>query len=151
MDRRVVLVSAGEATVERRVLRPGREVWKLGVLPPIELRRMYEAADLGVVPSVSEEVFAVAAVEMMASGLPVIASRAGGLPEVLDDGVNGRLVDIPNGVESWSEAIAGLLADVEERARLGAAARATALDRYSLERAQQNWTHVLGQLMAGDA
>ncbi len=143
---RVVLLSAGEPRHERRTLAPGREVWNLGLLPPADLRRLLGAADLGVVPSISEEAFGLAAVEMMASGLPVIASRAGGLAEVIEDGITGRLVDLPNAVDSWVDSITSLLADARARATLSEAARAAVLGRFTGERAQRAWSRVLVQL-----
>jgi len=146
VDRRVVLLSAGEPRQERRTVAPGREVWNLGLLPPTELRHIYGAAEIGVMPSVANESFGLACVEMMASGLPVIASRAGGLAEIIEDGITGRLVDLPNAVDAWVDAIASLLADAGARATLSAAARAAVLHRFTGERAQEEWTRVLLQL-----
>ena len=143
---RIVLLSAGDPDVRRLDLAPGCESWSLGRVPPDELVHLYAAADLGVVPSVSEESFGLAALEMMASGLPVVASRIGGLPEFLDDGVTGRLVDIPNGVDSWADVIGELIADVEARLTLGRAARSVVLQRFTRERAQEAWTRVLMQI-----
>jgi spore coat protein SA len=143
---RIVLLSAGESQVRRVVLAPGRELWSLGLVPPGELAHLYSAADLGVVPSVSEENMPLAALEMMATGLPIVASRVGGLPEVLEDGVTGRLVDIPNEVDAWAAAISDLLSDAESRLTYGEAARTTVLQRHTFERAQNAWTRVLTQL-----
>jgi spore coat protein SA len=144
----VVLLSAGEARRERRVLGHNREIWNLGQLPPDELNKMYGVADIGVVPSVVEESFSLASLEMMACSLPVVASRVGGIPEVVSDGVTGWLVDPPNSVDSWVEALVSLLADAEQCAKLGATARADVLERFTPERAQENWSRVLHQLVS---
>ena len=144
--RRVVLLSAGEPRPDRRVLAHNREVWNLGLLPPDELHKMYGIADVGVVPSVVEESFSMASLEMMACSLPVVASRVGGVPEVINDGVTGWLIDIPNAVDSWVDALVGLLTDAEQRSKLGTAARAAVLERFTAERAQENWSRVLNQL-----
>jgi glycosyltransferase involved in cell wall biosynthesis len=145
-DRRVVLLSAGEPRTERRILVHNREVWNLGLLPPDELHKMYGVADAGVVPSVVEENFPLASLEMMACSLPVIASRVGGVPEVISDRVTGWLIDIPNAVDSWVDALVSLLTDAEQRSKLGAAAMASVLERFSAKRAQENWSRVLNQL-----
>jgi glycosyltransferase involved in cell wall biosynthesis len=75
---------------------------------------------VSVIPSL-EEGFGIPAAEAMGCGVPVVASDAGGLPEVVEDGVTGRVV--PKGdSEALADAIAGLLADDALRARMGAAA-----------------------------
>ncbi|MGQ9591996.1 MAG: glycosyltransferase, partial [Planctomycetota bacterium] len=71
--------------------RAGPRVRTLGVVPQAELAAWYRAADLFVLPSASEGC-PVSAEEALACGLPVVASRVGGLPEIVDDGVTGRLV-----------------------------------------------------------
>jgi glycosyltransferase involved in cell wall biosynthesis len=144
--RRVVLLSAGEPRPERRVLAHNREVWNLGRLPPDELHKMYGVADVGVVPSVVEESFSLASLEMMACSLPVVASRVGGIPEVINDGVTGWLIDIPNAVDSWVDALVSLLTDAEQRCKLGAAAMASVLERFTTQLGQENWSRVLNQL-----
>lgn len=62
----------------------------LGPFPADEIARWYEAADLVIHPSLSEGLPNVV-LEAMASRRPVVASRVGGLPEVIEDGRNGRL------------------------------------------------------------
>ena len=144
--RRVVLLSAGEPRPKRRVLAHNCEVWNLGLLPPDELCKMYGVADVGVVPSVSEEGFSMASLEMMACSLPVIASRVGGIPEHINDGITGWLIDVPNAVDSWVDALVSLLTDAELRSKLGEAATAAVLGRFTAELAQENWSRVLNQL-----
>ena len=77
--------------------------------------------------------------EGMSSGLPVVATRVGGIPEIVDDGVNGFLVQSKN-PEAIAERILDLNADPELRRRLGDAARETVLERYTAEK-------VVGQYM----
>jgi len=107
---------------------------------------MYMAADLGVVPSLAEETFGLAALEMMACGLPVVASRVGGLPEVIQDGVTGILVDPPNAVDVWTTTISELISDIDRRAKLGNAARSDTIQRFRTDIAQKEWLRVLLQL-----
>ena len=69
----------------------------------------------------------------MAAGVPVVATRVGGTPEAIEDGVNGLLVP-PADPAALAGAIGGLLADPSLGARLGRAGRQTVSDRFSMER-----------------
>jgi D-inositol-3-phosphate glycosyltransferase len=91
-----------------------------GPQPQDALPDYYAAADLCLMPSRYES-FGMVALEAMASGVPVIASRAGGLTVTVQDGVTGRLV--PEGdVAALARAVKGLLADDAGRRALGARA-----------------------------
>ena len=65
--------------------------------------------------------------EAMWVGVPIVASRTGGIPDIIDDGVNGLLV-VPGDPEVLARAIDRLLADSELARRLGKAARERAKD-----------------------
>ena len=73
----------------------------------------------------------VAILEAMAAGLPVVATPVGGIPEAIVSGENGRLVQ-PEDSQALRLALAELLDDHALRARLGAAARQTVLERFQL-------------------
>ena len=73
------------------------------------------------------------AIEALASGTPVVATRVGGVPDVVRDGVDGFLVE-PGDTEAAAERLAALALDPELRERLGAAGRARARERYSVDR-----------------
>ena len=88
--------------------------------------------DVGVVPSLLQEPFGLVNIELMACGLPVIASRVGGIPEIVLDGVTGLLVE-PNDPQALSEAMAKLLDDPELRKRMGENARKHVVQNFSLE------------------
>jgi D-inositol-3-phosphate glycosyltransferase len=91
-----------------------------GPQPQEALTDYYAAADLCIMPSRYES-FGMVALEAMASGLPVIASRAGGLAVTVQDGATGRLV--PEGdVTALARAVTGFLVDDVARRTLGARA-----------------------------
>ena len=90
------------------------------------------SANAFVLPSISEA-FPNAAIEAMASGLPVIASAVGGLLDLVDHGRTGLLVP-PSDPAALAAAIASLEADPARATRLGAAAREDVAQRYSFDR-----------------
>jgi glycosyltransferase involved in cell wall biosynthesis len=102
----------------------------LGVLHSEEARRdAYAAADLYVTPS-HGEAFGLSALEAAACGTPVIAYDVGGLRDIVQPGISG--VRVTEGREDeMVRAIADLAANVGARMRLGAGARALALERFS--------------------
>jgi glycosyltransferase involved in cell wall biosynthesis len=69
----------------------------------------------------------------MAAGLPVVSTRNGGLPEVIEDGVTGLLVE-PADADGLTVAIARLLDDPELRRRYGDAGRQRAAERFGWDR-----------------
>jgi glycosyltransferase involved in cell wall biosynthesis len=89
------------------------------------------SAELAIIPSLMEA-SSVAALEAMASGVPVGASRVGGLPEIVDESV-GTLFD-PGNPHALAEAVVRVLNDREGLARKGRAARQRVIDRFSLAR-----------------
>jgi N-acetyl-alpha-D-glucosaminyl L-malate synthase BshA len=89
-------------------------------------------ADVLLLPS-EQESFGLAALEAMACEVPVIASRVGGIPEVVTDGETGCLSEVGD-VEKMSADAARLLADESARLEMGRRARASAISRYNTER-----------------
>ena len=92
----------------------------------------YAAFDAFVLPSVNEGT-PVSVIEALAAGRPVVATRVGGVPDVVRDGVDGFLVDSGD-VDALAERLHRLAADRELRERMGAAGRARVLPRYSVAR-----------------
>lgn len=120
--------SAHAARLRTRVARLGleRRVRFLGAQPQRRLRYFYAAAEATVMPSYYES-FGMVALEAMACGSPVVASRVGGLTTTVKDGVTGYLV--PEGdAGALSERLERLLHDPETRARLGREASRWAAD-----------------------
>jgi len=89
---------------------------------------LFAHADLFLLPS-DQESFGLAALESLASGVPVVASDVGGVPEVVTHGETGWLVPARDPV-AMAGAVLGLLADPARRAVMGRAARAAALTRF---------------------
>lgn len=97
-----------------------------------ELAGLLASAEVACIPSLYEG-FSLPAVEAMASGTPIVASRAGALPEVVGtDGSCARLVR-PADVDELTAVLGELLDSPSERRRLGAAGRRRALDVFSWE------------------
>ncbi|HEX8266037.1 MAG TPA: N-acetyl-alpha-D-glucosaminyl L-malate synthase BshA [Pyrinomonadaceae bacterium] len=88
-------------------------------------------SDVLLLPS-EQESFGLVALEAMACEVPVIASRVGGIPEVVTDGETGFLSEIGN-VEKMSEDAAQILSDDDLRREMGGRARKSAIARYSTE------------------
>jgi N-acetyl-alpha-D-glucosaminyl L-malate synthase BshA len=89
------------------------------------------AADVLLLPS-EQESFGLAALEALACEVPVIASRVGGIPEVVDDGVTGCLAEVGD-VEKMSADAVRLLSDTDARREMGRRARESAVSRYSTD------------------
>ena len=92
---------------------------------------LLSCADLFLLPSENES-FGLAALEAMACGAPVIATRAGGLPEVVEEGVTGRLLEVGD-VVGMAAAGTELLMDDALHTRLSEAGRSAAEKRYSAQ------------------
>lgn len=68
--------------------------------------------------------------EAMAAGLPIVATRVGGVPEAVEHGQTGLLVE-PRRPDRLAEALSHLLTDPESRRRFGTAARGRFQERYT--------------------
>ena len=101
-------------------------------LPDDELAGLLASAEIACIPSLYEG-FSLPAVEAMASGTPIVASRAGALPEVLGaEGECARLVP-PGDIDQLTDVLGELLDSPAQRRKLGAAGRQRALDVFSWE------------------
>lgn len=103
----------------------------VGWLPQRDVARAYEEACLVLVPSLWAEPFGLVAAEAAAHGRPVIASRVGALPEIVEEGVTGWLAQ-PGDIIGLISTLNSALGDRAELVARGTAAAARAADRYSL-------------------
>jgi glycosyltransferase involved in cell wall biosynthesis len=125
-----------------RRLAEGRDVTFLGPVPDAALPELYRRAVVLALPSVDRtcygrpvpvsELLGLVALEAMASGTPVVASRIGGLAEVVVDGETGFLVPAGD-TDALGDRLARLLGDRRLAARLGANARDLVTERFTWE------------------
>jgi glycosyltransferase involved in cell wall biosynthesis len=116
------------ATIERLGLR--HAVRFVSGVTTERIVQLYAEAEVAVVPSLYEG-FSLPAIEAMACGVPLVATTGGALPEVVGtDGETGLLVG-PGDPDALAHALLRALADADLRARIGAAGRARALDRFT--------------------
>jgi glycosyltransferase involved in cell wall biosynthesis len=118
----------------------------VGRVPTEQLLALYRRAALVVVPS-RHEGFGLPAAEAMACGTPVVAARAGALPEVLRAGRGGILVD-PQSPEALAKGIARLLEQPAARAELGARGRRGIEAAYAWPRVARATAAVYAELVA---
>lgn len=125
----------------------------LGWLSDGDLAKVYRASDLMVLPVLSMkddvEGFGIVLLEAAAAGLPAVATRVGGIPDAIEDGKSGILVD-PEDYESMSRATVNLLRDDRGRVTLGECARKRVREEFSWERVVKKYEEILESL-AGTA
>jgi len=111
--------TSSDRTIDQEVSALGLEdrVWILGPIPSDELPCFYHLADLFVLVSLNEG-FGLVLLEAMACGTPVLATRVGGVPEVVGDAA--CLLDNPTDPKAVADAILRLLADRERLAEMKA-------------------------------
>ena len=113
---------AEELGVEDKVLFLGKHA---------SVDELLSCCDLFLLPSESES-FGLAGLEAMACGAPVVASSAGGLPEVVVDGESGHLLPVGD-VEGMAAAAVAILSDETTWRRMSASARETAVSRFEAD------------------
>jgi glycosyltransferase involved in cell wall biosynthesis len=133
-QRRVVAIIAGGGSLRDPL---AAEIRRLGlidvvrILGPVDDARVtLWALDVFAMPSLSEGL-GVALLEAMGCGLPAVASRVGGIVDTVDDGRTGMLV-APGDARALAGALTYLSAEAVARAAMGAAARAMAVERFSM-------------------
>lgn len=125
----------GEGTEERTVSRilsdsgTAHHVTMAGMVTNDKMPSIYSLADIVVLPSL-EEATSIAGLESMASGKPLVGTRVGGIPAIIEDGETGLLVPPANSSE-LARAISRLLLDRELRLSMGTRARKRVLKEFS--------------------
>jgi len=137
-DARFVIAGEGElrAALERQIkdYHLEKHVILAGFRP--DVLALHSAFDIFVMSSVTEGL-GTSLLDAMAAGKPIVATRTGGIPEVVDDGKTGILVP-PRDHQAMAEAIIRLLKSEQVRGAMGQAGRARARSLFSAERMVQN-------------
>jgi glycosyltransferase involved in cell wall biosynthesis len=140
---RAVLIGDGEeherVRTLARTLRLGRHVRFPGALTQPQVQRVMRRSALVALPCIVEkdgnqDALPTVLLEAAASGLPAVATRVAGVPEIIHDGITGRVV-APGDAVALADALAELLSAPRRRARMGAAARRRAESRFDQRRA----------------
>jgi glycosyltransferase involved in cell wall biosynthesis len=120
----------------------------LGHLPWQSLPALYQKASVFVMPSYYET-FSISCAEAMAFGVPVVATRAGGLPEVVEDGITGILVPIGD-PGSLAQAIVTLLGDPTRRMEMGSRGQQRVAERFTAQQVAEQTASLYRGLVSND-
>jgi N-acetyl-alpha-D-glucosaminyl L-malate synthase BshA len=137
-DRPEAAYEAQEQGVTDRVLFLGKQD---------SVAELLACADLLLLPSKNES-FGLVALEAMASGVPVVATDAGGLPEVVEHGVTGFLAPV-GAVEEMADAGVSILRDRRRWRDMSDAARQSAVERYGVDVIIPQYERYYERIMAG--
>ncbi len=121
----------------------------VGKVPHTQLVESYRSATVFVFPSVWDEPFGMPNVEAMACGAPVVATRGGGIPELIAHEKTGLLVEKDN-AEDLADAIAALLADRQKCREMGEAGRRRAIELFEWDRIAESTMGQYELLLARD-
>lgn len=130
-DLKVLIIGDGDETPYRRLskeLKVEKHIEFISGVPHRDVPGYLAKMDIFVMPSLSES-FGVAALEAQAMEIPVVASRVGGIPEVVKDGISGLLVE-PGNPPAIADAVRKLLTDDFLREQMGRKGRELAIKNY---------------------
>lgn len=129
---------ASDPSLERAVRITGRRP---------DLPAVLRAFDLGVVASTGSEANCRVGLEWMACGVPLLATRIGVLPDLVEEGVNGRLVP-PADPPAMAKAVLGFAKDPGVRERMGREARRIVVERFTVERLALEHEKLLNDILS---
>ena len=109
--------------------------------------RLTSGYDIAVVPSIFAEPFGLVVTEAMAAAKPVVASRTGGIPEIVVDGESGLLVP-PGDSATLASALARLIRNPDEVRKMGSAGRRRVGELFTLDRMAREYTELYESLLA---
>jgi glycosyltransferase involved in cell wall biosynthesis len=111
-----------------------------------EVARFYDAIDVLLLPSANEGT-PVSVIEALAASRPAVATRVGGVPDVIREGIDGFLVDVGD-TDALADRLAELASNPGLRARMGADGRAHVLPRYAVTRLVDDVDRLYRSLLA---
>jgi spore coat protein SA len=130
-------------SLKNKAARWRNHVQFVSYVPHGEVPSWFLAADVAVVPSSGREAFGLVNVEAMATGLPVVATRVGGIKEVVNDGYTGYLVD-PNNIRvELIQRLLMILRNDTLRTFMGMASRKRVEDHFTWGHTAQRWLKML--------
>jgi glycosyltransferase involved in cell wall biosynthesis len=133
----------GRLELRARTLGLGAEVSFLGQRSDVP--NLLRAADVFILPSYSEGL-PLSVIEAMASGVPVVATRVGGIPELVIDGHNGVLVP-PGSAKDIASALSRIIGDNVFAARIVAAAKQAVREAFSLQQMRERYASLYRSLI----
>ena len=137
----------GQEIFERiKALRRKTVVHVLGPVPNDSMPNVYRAADIAVLPSLKEAT-SISGLEAMATGLPIVGTNVGGIPEIVENGINGLLYPADDRA-ALAKAITILVNDEKLRLRMGLKGRWFAEKRFSWDRIAEKFIKVYQRVLA---
>lgn len=118
-----------------------KTIWR----PMERMEEVYQAADIAIIPTRGAEGTSLSCLEAMATGLPVITTPVGGLPNLIIDGWNGYVVDLNHG--ELAPAVAKLLKSPRIAARFGRRNRQMAVEAFDLKIWRRKWMEVIKKVV----
>jgi len=140
---RLRLLVVGDGPLRGEVARAASVLGDRALVPGYraDVMALLDAADVLLHPS-RHDALPTTLIEAMAASTPVVATRVGGIPELIDDGVSGVLVAAPPSASELAAALGGLLRDPQRRQRLAAAGH----ERFEREFTADRWAARMGEL-----
>lgn len=120
-------------------------VFLLGDIPHTKIQSYYQISDIVVLPSLMEAT-SLSGLEAMSCGKPLLGTNVGGIPEIVEDGKNGRLVSSANS-EEIADALIEMLNDKERLNQMGNCGRKLAVEKFSWNQVAQHTLCVYQQLI----
>ncbi|WP_410771931.1 glycosyltransferase family 4 protein [Fontibacillus sp. BL9] len=123
----------------------GDRVLFLPFVPYPKVANWYNLADVAVVPSAEGEAFGLVNAEAMASAVPIIATAAGGIPEIVADGRSGFLIPAGDPEQQLTHRLLHLLEHEEVRRKMGENGRQLARSQFRWEHTAERWVALMKQ------